>query len=43
MALNRIFNYLLKIFKTSKVENGNYKIPVPGEYKIPVSDTNKIS
>ena len=26
MALNQIFNYLLKIFKTSKVENGNYKV-----------------
>ena len=26
MALNQIFNYFLKIFKTSKVENGNYKI-----------------
>ena len=26
MALNQIFNYLLKIFKTSKVESGNYKV-----------------
>ena len=26
MALNQIFNYLLKIFKASKVENRNYKV-----------------
>ena len=26
MALNQIFNYLLKIFKTSKVGGGNYKV-----------------